>query len=140
MTHIVAVLVVPAAEDPGGLLAAGLCGGRPPWCWLGGRDQPECGLWYPAQPAPAWWHADDGVWDPDMHPGALPLWWDGTLVPEGWDRARRVHATGPHPVRHVGLVAGRWSPNISEAFAVAADLVRQGLASRVVRLTLEEVG
>lgn len=60
--------------------------------------------------------------------------WDGELVPEGWDRARRVLWYGT-PDR-----ADRWDlwrefeVDPAHLIAFGEALVRLGLASRVVRL------
>lgn len=119
---IVGVLVVPAEGDPGGLLRVGVLGARPPV-------------------ARRFVHRDLGVWessvvevttlaDPSRWPSqelALVLWWDDALVPEGWDRARRV------PI----LPFGGWERDPTyplEAEMLARRLVAGGLASRVVRL------
>jgi hypothetical protein len=130
--EIVAVLVVPAAGDPGGLLAAGPCGGVPPrvlsghTCAYGSHQE---------------WQTPDDLDGRDCymcrHPlFALPLWWDGALVPEGWDRARRVYLTAcrgnPRAV-HYGTAEVR-DPDLYELVGVADELVHADLASRVVRL------
>ena len=104
------MLVVPAKGDPGGLLARGACSSAPPIC---SRS----------------WHEDHWVsrwveWESDE---ALPLWWDGALVPEGWDRLvraqRRASDSGPlYPPEP----AMAWI-NVATTYAVWI-----GLASRVV--------
>lgn len=75
---VVAVLVVPAPGDPGGLLAPGACGARPP---LVRRWDTARGPWWGRHYCP-----EGSVVTDDY---GLPLWWDGCLVPEGWDRLRR---------------------------------------------------
>lgn len=123
-----AVLVVPAEGDPGGLLAAGPCGSAPPAVYrIPGED------WQPGL-APK----------PDRPPPkilrfALPLWWDGALVPEGWDRARRVY--GVSCADYPDVIADRAYdtplPGMQRLQALADMLVSHGLvASRVVRLAL----
>jgi hypothetical protein len=118
VADVVAVLVVPADGDPGGLrgstrLALPRCpspveethAGAPPMVVLS---------------------------EPPDYPEALPLWWDGALVPEGWDRARRAwsHAPGHTPLG----VGHRFEVSLDQAEMVGLDLVQLGLASRVVRL------
>lgn len=58
---------------------------------------------------------------------ALPLWWDGKLVPEGVDRARRVWRP---------TVADKDSWLVISPTDLAHALVRQGDGSRVVLLDL----
>jgi hypothetical protein len=77
MSEIKAILLVPAEDDPHGLLAEGPCGARPPLaCWDGERWR-------------SW--TDNGWWWPVV-PGrrALVLAWGGKTVAEGLDRANRV--------------------------------------------------
>ncbi len=117
----IAVLVVPVDGDIGGLLAVGRCGARAPCCTRlrSFGDEPER------------WAAGRMV----GYPGeivALPLWWDGALVPEGWDRARRVlDARGDAWV-------GRYlfAPTLSNVIIGAQAFVYNGLAARVVLLDL----
>lgn len=80
MADVVAVLVVPAEGDPGGLLREGSCGPIPAMV-------ANYGSWGLAGQGPRDWYITSTVW---VGAVALPLWWDGALVPEGWDRARRV--------------------------------------------------
>ncbi len=67
-----------------------------------------------------------------QRPNALPLWWDGALVPEGWDRLRRVWlaSTGHTPL----AIGHRSIVTRDQAEMMALDVVRLGLATRVVRL------
>ncbi len=137
MADVVAVLVVPAEGDPGGLLSPGRCGSS-----LGGG--PPCaelyGVWCGAYDAMRETASDQWSGEPTEAPKAiaLPLWWDGALVPEGWDRARRVHrATGWE-------TSIKANPTCSQAISLARDLVA-ALGGRVVRLArvdgrLVEVG
>lgn len=72
MTDPWGIVVVPT-EAGRALLADGPCGAKPPSVH----------------------HDDDGSWcDCEDYPArlstGLPMWWDHALVPEGWDRARRV--------------------------------------------------
>ena len=125
MSKIFAVLVVPAEADSGGLLW------NPPR--LRGTN---AGQWH-FEGRPPW------VETPDSRQRALPLWWDGALVPEGWDRARRVaarhqlytHAHGGDRGEFVDLAIALTDPDRDEVIEVADALVRARLASRVVRLT-----
>lgn len=115
IADIVAVLVVPAVGDPGRLTAQGVCGHRSPIVWRA-PTEPHCAAcgsparWSPAptdQTDSCWvcsidWRHDGIVfrswssWSCTLSPlvpqveSALPLWWDGALVPEGWDRLRRA--------------------------------------------------
>jgi hypothetical protein len=133
---IVAVLVVPAEGDPGGLLARGGCEARPP---LVHRR-----IALITDPAYTWlngWRTQGSIAS-DVE-SALPLWWDGALVPEGWDRARRVYAASC--ADHPDVIADRAydtpSPGMQRLLALADMLVSHGLvASRVVRLTRDADG
>lgn len=147
--EIVAVLVV---GDEGWLLAPGRCGGEPPK--VCGR--PEHG-----------WVTWDSLWRTVLGrgrdaetgveravredwPRALPLWWDGRLCEEGWDRLTRVmhpDANGSpleeHPDRapndlwyqraHAACYH-RLYPTLEMVDALARVTVAAGHASRVVRL------
>lgn len=73
MAEPYAILAVPVAGDPGGLLRVG-----PSLQLLG----PDIAVTRCAHPPRIIWHGSRS--------DALPLWWAGALVPEGWDRARRV--------------------------------------------------
>jgi hypothetical protein len=69
--------------------------------------------------------------------GALPLWWDGELVPEGWDRARRVYAAAcaAYPDTIADRAHETANPELPRVLALADMLVSHGLvAARVVRL------
>lgn len=132
------VLVVPAEGDPGGLLAfrrlaipsqptgrtlvASTEAARAPKVlgWDSGRD------------------ASSPLW-----PSALPLWWDGALVPEGWDRARRCLRRLDYVQRiSSGIGNMTWQtldtidPICGQAITIAGWTVATGLASRVVLLDL----
>lgn len=121
MSDIVAVLVIPAEGDPGGLLARGRLRAMPPSVHARLResvDDTEVGVW--GRP-----------WAPQYKSeSALPLWWDGALVPEGWDRAQR--AANTHDTLDEDLF--RVHPDFDDVDAFAGGLVECGLASRVVRL------
>ncbi len=126
MTEPWAVLVVPAAGDPGGLLANGVLGATPPFVWRHvHKDGSTC--WDPrCQRA---WLATDR-----QH--ALPLWWDGALVPEGW--ARFVYsedALSPYGLPRARRTFRMW-PDLDTVLASAFAAERAGLASRVVLLDL----
>lgn len=73
MIEIVAVILVPVEGDPSRVLGGARCHARPPIVYFDTRD----GGWV------------EFPWR-DNEPHALPVWWDGALVPEGWDRWRRV--------------------------------------------------
>lgn len=156
MSDIVAVLVVPAVGDPGRLLRGGIALARPPM-FVRERTDPvcsECGAvarWSSApteQTSSCWvcsveWR-HNGItltgWTNwmatsarrDGYELALPLWWEGALVPEGWDRARRVANDSPTMPDYSSLRAFTATP---ESCGWLADaLVTMDLASRVVRL------
>jgi hypothetical protein len=118
VADIVAVLLVPADGDPGGLLATGRFGSPPRVAACRG-----CGQW------DHWGCA--ALWTAAL-PVALALWWSGDLVPEGWDRARRVHSAAPG--RTPLGIAHLLTPSLAQAEMLGFDIARLGLASRVVRL------
>lgn len=128
--QVVAVLVVPAKGDPGGLLTGGFFSSWPPTALRVGTF---VGV--------TWCATVSSQFDPD-YDRALVLWWNGSLVPEGWDRARRVY--GRHgwdtpeydPKGQMGIA----DPALAGVDAIADGLVRQGLASRIVRLVRDESG
>lgn len=70
---IYAILCVPVAGDPGGLLRVG-----PSLQLLG----PDIAVTRCAHPPRIVWHGSRS--------DALPLWWAGALVPEGVDRLHRA--------------------------------------------------
>lgn len=109
--EIVAVLVVPAEGDPGGLLAPGACGSVPPSAWV--RRYGRGARWTPGLSG----HRTPG--------DALPLWWDGALVPEGWDRARRVG---------ISVWNNEPNPDLGTVLVCATSLCDRGWGARVVRL------
>lgn len=120
MTDIVAVLVVPAPNDPGGLLAAGACGPIPAMVSdYGGRGAaPE-------------WHVTSIVWAAHV---MLPLWWNGALCPEGWAQAHyALEPDAPSEEWHDGPMMLLW-PSLRDVIRVAEMMVTHGLASRVIRL------
>jgi hypothetical protein len=121
--EIVAVLVVPAEGDPGGLLAAGVCDfGAPTASLIHTTPEPDQpGEWYSKRFVGAFTYA-------------LPLWWDGALCPEGWDRARRVYSVGRREIDDHYGTAEIMNPDWFVVSSFAEQLVRVGLASRVVRL------
>ena len=142
MSDIVAVLVVAAEGDPGGLLAPGRCGAQPPMVHRAVREL------YTGTDL-TWERLQLGDWSTLGSVGAstesaLPLWWDGQLVPEGWDRARRVLWTRGrhiHPAHHyvvhaieVESLDLETEGASTSAQWLAVELVRQGFGSRVVRL------
>lgn len=124
------VVVVPVEGDPGGLLAPGQCGAMPP-----------CVRYYPLR-------ASDGVgllgpgWVSERrhiasYGSALPLWWDGALVPEGWDRVRRALFAYEYRVEPEPLPRNGWwrlDPTLDFILVAANDLLATGRAARVVLL------
>jgi hypothetical protein len=140
MSDIVAVLVIPADKDPGRLLEPGPCDAMPPvvvsghLCAYEGHRRWQL-------------HSDfagDGCYMCHYPLRALPLWWNGALCPEGWDRARRALWESNalvHPAHHSLLHSFRpddgdgLDPARDACEWLAVELVRLGLAVRVVRLT-----
>lgn len=123
MDQVIAVLVIPASGDPGGLTARGRCGAVNPCVWRFDTD----------------WTGDEDndSWGINPDELALPLWWDGALVPEGWDRARRVWWTIHERESWWIGSAGPPYPELTQVLFLAASLTRSGdppRASRVVRL------
>lgn len=122
------IVLVPAEGDPGGLLAAHRLR-LPP------GPQAAVSVTRSAIPPEVYgWNASSIVW-----PHALALWWDGALVPEGWDRARRVYreairASGGTPVGAARLDYPSWA-RVAE-YASWMVLWHPPLASRVVLLDL----
>lgn len=72
-----AILCVPTKGDPGGLLKVGPSLRLP--------AGPDIAVTRCAHPPRIVFHGS--------REDALPLWWDGALVPEGWDRYVRVLLT-----------------------------------------------
>ena len=84
LSRIRGVIFVPAAEDPGKLVAEGPCHGFPPLAAL---------AWPPSAKR---WGIVAAEKRPETPPkdevNGLPLWWDGALVPDSWLRALWVSA------------------------------------------------
>jgi hypothetical protein len=123
--EIVAVLVVADAGSP--LLAPGRCGATPPMV----MDLNGTGLWIEVDLP-----EDRGIpfEDDALSVAALPLWWDGALVPEGWARAVTVqwlHARSEVILAGIGLVM---EPTPFQVEQVGLRLVSLRLASRIVLL------
>ena len=97
------ILLIPADNDPHGLLAEGVCGSRVPVAWL-----------HACASGPVW---REGFNIPG-EVNALVLAWEGAPVAEGCDRAARVIST-----LHIGMAA----PYTIRSFA---PLGRYGLVSR----------
>lgn len=149
MDQVIAVLVIPSEGDPGGLLTEGR---KPGAGWRQYEETDPLG-WFPDPPWPniaAYWSSTPpavglGAPSDHVHTWALPLWWDGALVPEGWDRARRVVAGSmSHHAREVfAPILHAFAPSEIDGdhregwelcLWLAVELVRAGLAGRVVRL------
>jgi len=106
----VAVLMV--ADYYGDLLRPGPCRSRAACVY-----RAASGAWVDVEPLAGWTAC------------ALPLWWDGALVPEGWDRARRV-------ARAAGVTTF-WpdeEPSLRSVVRQGELLIEGNLASRVVLL------
>lgn len=112
---VVAVLVVPAEGDPGGLLAPGRCGAVPPSA-VEVQDA--------RRSASARWELDRPL-GTSLWARALPLLWDGALVPEGWDRFVRV--VDPDDYDRMP----RW-PELSELLAIVEHVRRTTAAAGIV--------
>jgi hypothetical protein len=129
------VLVVPVAGDPGGLTTPGRCNARPPMA----TSSHTCGYLshreWTIEPEPRACYMC-------RHPmEALTLWWDGALVPEGWDRARRViwNRLGWAWDDEMVALLSEMEPTVAQAITVAGWLVVPGgPASRVVLLDLTD--
>lgn len=69
---------------------------------------------------------------------ALPLWWDGALVPEGWDRARRHYAGSvdqeADTLSDFDRLLLLFAPTADVVLRLARAIVTAGLAERVVCL------
>lgn len=126
MSDVVAVLVVPQAGDPGSLLEPGWCGGRPPMVVDSDRHPDDGGGW---QAALGGRHLFGTL--------ALPLWWSGHLVEDGWDRARRAVLRRPsdgEPGWLRGFLATSEPAVLGTVAHVGDWMVECGLAARVIRL------
>lgn len=127
------VVLVPTVEGRA-LLADAPCGGRPPAVrWMPRMDGGR-GRWI--EPAASRAGGPGSVI-------ALPLWWNHVLVPDGWDRARRVWAAWDGQQRpfasldpeYARAPARFWWPCLEEVLAVARALESAGLC-RVAVLDL----
>lgn len=120
------IVLVPAEGDPGRLTQPGALGCMPPVARRWPARDP--GTWEHTPPSAevvlnraAWRSQEVG----------LAVWWDGALVPEGWDRLLRCIDTddSDHAPRH---------PPVGEVVDMANYALRYkvNLASRVVLLDL----
>ena len=95
----------------------------------GSADRPRLQVTRAARPPEVCWGYDDAT--RSFPPNGLPLWWEGAMVPEGWDRAERVWvAAYPRRCR-----TSDTDPGVSEALLLAEGLELDGLC-RVVLLDL----
>jgi hypothetical protein len=129
VADVVAALVVADADSP--LLAPGRCGSTPAIAFSG---------WLCAHSGHQQWRVEDLGPLADCYMcrngllQALPLWWDGALVPEGWARAVTVqwlHARSEVILAGIGLVM---EPTPFQVEQVGLRLVSLRLASRIVLL------
>lgn len=97
-----AILLVPAAGDPHGLLATGACGARPPLAYY----FPGSKTWNALDDMSRRWR---GSRPSELEPHALVLVWGSVVIQEGCDRAARVLAS------REGLDAGDVPPNLVES-------------------------
>lgn len=95
----------------------------------GSADRPRLQVTRAARPPEVCWGYDDAT--RSFPPNGLPLWWAGALVPEGWDRARRV-ASDLHPAWMMPTIM---EPGTDQLLMVARFLEKHRLC-RVVLLDL----
>jgi hypothetical protein len=130
----IAVLVVPAEGDPGGLLALAMGGGQPPVVRRCVSMIVDVGAvrWVPGAPQLRG--------RKNRRETALPLWWDGDVVAEGWDRARRL-VDGDHrlPADAMEYVHDFY-PSVFNVLTLAGWLIEAGAASRIVLLDRADDG
>jgi hypothetical protein len=107
----VAVLLVPPKHKPGPLLERGACLSAAPFVTL------CCGEW-----APRWVTIG-------LEATALPLWWDGDLVPDGWWRLWLAWTGGGRQAGPCPL-----SPTLSYVRQIAREYVEEHAATRIVLL------
>ena len=100
-----AVLLIPAAGDPHGLLREGPCGARPPMVYEGWEGDPLRSWWTTAS---ATANASARFYPSRAHRRALVLAWDGEPVAEGLGRLRRAGKGWPwaEPHWHVKRTLG----------------------------------
>lgn len=141
------IVVVPAEGDPGGLLDDGACFSSPPMARLNRRFEPAAprdGMVYRWMAGGREAYCAMANTQNRMRPLSdgrfgLPIWWDGKLVPEGWDRLRRV-AYGLHPAwimptimepdTHQALMVARFLTKTAGARVVLLDRVEGRLVER----------
>jgi len=131
MGEIVAVLVAAGPGSP--LLAEGTCGARPPLVHRSSRETSRLS-------DSEWERLALGQWSPrGMQSGdtesALVLWWDGALVPEGWDRLQRAVRREAQP-----LSGHAWHPRIQRVLSEAETARCIRIVDRVVRLARDAEG
>ena len=114
-----AIVLVPAEGDPGGLLAARRLR-------LPGPQAAVSVTRAAVPPQVSGWDPSSSLW-----PSGLPLWWDGALVPAGWDRARRA-AYALHPA---WMLPTTMEPDQNQLLMVARFLMKTS-GARVVLLDL----
>lgn len=111
------MLVVVAEDDPGRLLAEGPIRSIPPRMYATPGTDP---VWSPGVPEPGLGRER-----------ALALWWDGSVVLDGWFRGI-VPSSWPFDVE--GRAAAFIAPDLDEVIQLAEDLVERDYGARVVRL------
>jgi len=118
------VLLVPAPDDPHGLLREGPCGVHPPAALHYPEDDEESPGWQPAGVRDGFYYTaiQRRVAGDDVVYPALVLVWDGEPVPEGCDRAARAR----------GHRAYLLAPKVSDALRLARACEETGLGTAVV--------
>lgn len=117
------VAVFPAEGDPAKFRLDGRCASRPPLIrWVG------------------YWKAFDSLIQYGRGNSALPLWWKGELVPDGWDRARRAVWALSHVSTGAWVLASEPNPTVAQAVDFAHLLVEMGLAERAILMDDDQYG
>lgn len=108
------ILLIPAPAYRDALLRDGPCAAAPPKAYRCGRGN--------------WLHTGCAILPTTAPRDALVLAWDGQPVPEGVDRAIRVHDRTPFLARPIGV---RSSYSLAVALVVARLCVTRGIGEIV---------
>ncbi len=151
------ILVIPTKDDPGKLLATREGRGPVPvvvWRLVHDRVDDDGRRLASVDLRGEWAFPGEYLGDIDFREGApihswrhvhaLPLRWGAELVPEGWDRARRVwwNWSGFHPpekaIRQIGdAMCDLFDPGVLDILALARALELCGLVEKIVLLERE---